>query len=155
MKIIKQPVAENHQRDSELTKTVAAIIDRVRNEGDRALLAYAEQFDHVKLDSLRVSPETIRAAYDQIDAETLETIRFSASQIETFAKAQRDCMKDLNMQSVIPGLEIGHRLIPVERCACYVPAGLHPLPSTALMTIVTARCAGVRHIAACSPAVRG
>lgn len=155
MKTIKQPTAENHQRDSELTNVVSGIIDRVRKEGDRALLAYAEQFDHVKLKALKVDRETIRAAYDLIDAETLETIRFSASQIETFAKAQRECLKDLNMQSRIPGLEIGHRMIPVERCACYVPAGLHPLPSTALMTIITAKCAGVEHIAACSPAVRG
>ena len=155
MKIIKQPTAENHSRDLQLTNTVADIIENVKQNGDKALFEYAEKFDHVKMDSIRVDKEAIKAAYDLVDPETLETIRFSASQIEAFAKAQRECLKDLNMQSSIPGLEIGHRMIPVDRCACYVPAGLHPLPSTALMTIVTAKCAGVKEIAACSPAVRG
>lgn len=155
MKVIKQPTGKNPLRDSQLTKLVADILDRVQNEGDAALYDYAEKFDRIKLDSIRVDEATVKAAYDLIDKDTLETLKFAASQIEFFAKEQRKCLKDLSVQSVIPGLELGHRMIPVERVGCYVPAGRHPLPSTALMTIITARVAGVKEIAACSPAYNG
>ena len=97
----------------------------------------------------------MKAAYSQVDEETLNAIRFSAGQIRFFAQEQRKCLKDLHIQSKVPGLEIGHRMIPVEACGCYVPAGRHPLPSSALMGIVTAKVAGVQRVAACSPAVQG
>ncbi|MDO4960583.1 MAG: histidinol dehydrogenase [Eubacteriales bacterium] len=155
MKIIKQPLAGSHARDSQLTKLVADIIDKVQAEGDSALLSYTEQFDRVKLSLLRVDEATIKAAYDQVEPETVETLKFAAGQIEYFATRQRECLKELSIESKVPGLEIGHRMVPVDRCACYVPAGRHPLPSSALMTIINARVAGVKEIAACSPAFNG
>lgn len=155
MNVLKQPMKKTYERDAQLTQTVMDIIDHVRKDGDKALLEYAAKFDHVELDSVRVSPEAVKAAYSQVDADTLEAIRFSASQIRFFAEEQRKCLKDLDIQSRIPGLEIGHRMIPVERCGCYVPAGRHPLPSSALMGIVTAKVAGVKQVAACSPAFKG
>lgn len=155
MNVLKQPMKKTYERDAKLTQTVTDIIDRIRQDGDRALLEYALKFDHVELDSVRVSPEAVKAAYSQVDEQTLEAIRFSADQIRFFAQEQRKCLKDLNIQSRIPGLEIGHRMIPVERCGCYVPAGRHPLPSSALMGIVTAKVAGVKQVAACSPAFQG
>lgn len=155
MNVLKQPMKKTYERDAQLTRTVMDIIDHVRQDGDKALLEYASKFDHVELNSVRVSPETVKAAYDQVDEETLEAIRFSAGQIRFFAQEQRKCLKDLDIQSKVPGLEIGHRMIPVESCGCYVPAGRHPLPSSALMGIVTAKVAGVKRVAACSPAFHG
>ena len=155
MKVLKQPTKKTYQRDAQLTQTVMDIIDRVRRDGDQALLAYAAQFDKVELSTVRVPPEAVRAAYAQVDESTLEAIRFSADQIRFFAQEQRKCLKDLDIQSRIPGLEIGHRMVPVEACGCYVPAGRHPLPSSALMGIVTAKVAGVKRVAACSPAFQG
>ncbi|MCD8356488.1 MAG: histidinol dehydrogenase [Clostridia bacterium] len=155
MKILKQAEKKTYQRDSALTRTVMDIIDNVRQNGDTALIEYAAKFDHMDIDTVKISPEAVKAAYEQVDQETIDTIRFAAGQIKFFAEKQRECLKDLNIQSRVEGVEIGHRMIPVERCGCYVPAGRHPLPSSALMGIVTAKAAGVMQVAACSPAYKG
>lgn len=155
MKILKQAEKKTYQRDSALTRTVMDIIDHVRADGDKALIEYAAKFDHMDIDTVKISPEQVQAAYEQVDQETIDTIKFAAGQIRFFAEQQRTCLKDLNIQSRVEGVEIGHRMIPVDRCGCYVPAGRHPLPSSALMGIVTAKAAGVKQVAACSPAYKG
>ena len=133
MKVLKQPEKKTYERDAQLTRTVLDIIDNVRAKGDEALIEYAAKFDKMEIETVRVDPETVKAAYGKVDPETVEAIRFSAGQIRFFAEKQRECLKDLDIQSRVPGLEIGHRMVPVERCGCYVPAGRHPLPSSALM----------------------
>jgi histidinol dehydrogenase/sulfopropanediol 3-dehydrogenase len=149
--VIKEPAGESTTRNPELTGTVTAIIKQVRDEGERALLELTEKFDHVPVKTVSVDGGTIAEAYREISKETLNHLRFAASRIRAFAEKQLKCLKPLHYKSGIPGVELGHRLIPVERCGCYVPAGRHPLPSSALMSITTARVAGVGHIAACSP----
>lgn len=131
------------------------IIDHVRDEGDRALLKYAEDFDGVHMESVQVDISSIKKAYDLIDRDTLDAIRFAENQIRFFAEKQKECLKDLNIMGNVEGLELGHRMVPVERAGCYVPAGRHPLPSSALMGIVTAKVAGVKEVVACSPAFKG
>ena len=79
MNVLKQPTKKTYERDAQLTQTVMDIIDHVRKDGDQALLDYAAKFDHVELDSVRVSPETVKAAYEQVDPDTLEAIRFSTN----------------------------------------------------------------------------
>lgn len=155
MKIIKQAEKKTYQRDSALTRAVMDIIDNVRENGDKALIDYAAKFDHIDMQSVKIDREAVQAAYQQVDADTIDTIKFAAGQIKFFAEKQRECLKDLNIQSQVEGVEIGHRMIPVDRCGCYVPAGRHPLPSSALMGIVTAKAAGVKQVAACSPAYKG
>lgn len=155
MKVLKQPAKKTYKRDHNLTITVMDIIDNVRRNGDQALIEYAAKFDKIDIKGVKVSSDEVKAAYERVDTETIEAIKFSASQIRFFAEKQRECLKDLDIQSLIPGLEIGHRMVPVERCGCYVPAGRHPLPSSALMGIIPAKVAGVRKVAACSPAFNG
>jgi histidinol dehydrogenase/sulfopropanediol 3-dehydrogenase len=149
--VIKQAVKKNSGRDPELTKTVAAIIDRVKDGGEAALLELTEKFDKTALKTVRVDSDTIAKAYKEVPEETVKYLQFAASRIRAFAEKQLNCLKPLHYTSDISGVELGHRLIPVERCGCYVPAGRYPLPSSALMSITTARTAGVSHIAACSP----
>ena len=153
MKIIKSATEKTYERDTQLTRAVMDIIDDVRARGDAALLEYTAKFDHLQTHTVKVDPAQVKAAYDLIAPETLEAIRFAESQIRFFAEKQRACLQDLTVQSVVEGLELGHRMIPVERVGCYVPAGRHPLPSSALMGIVTAKVAGVKEVIACSPAV--
>jgi histidinol dehydrogenase/sulfopropanediol 3-dehydrogenase len=149
--VIKQPAGKSAGWDPDLAGTVAAIINRVRGEGEKALIELTEKFDHVPLKTVSVSSDTVAEAYREVPKATLKHLHFAASRIRAFAKRQLKCLSPLHYKSDIPGVELGHRLIPVERCGCYVPAGRHPLPSSALMSIVTARVAGVSHIAACSP----
>ena len=155
MKIIKQPEKKTYERDENLTRTVMDILDNVRENGDKALIEYAAKFDKMDIKTVRVDPELVKAAYHQVDEATLEAIRFSADQFRFVAEQQRTCLKDLDIQSKVPGLEIGHRMVPIERVGCYVPAGRHPLPSSALMGIITAKVAGVKEVAACSPPFHG
>ncbi|MDR3336215.1 MAG: histidinol dehydrogenase, partial [Treponema sp.] len=136
-----------------LTRTVSAIIDQVRDEGEAALLKLTEKFDHVSLKTVKVEGEAVAKAYREIPEETVKQLRFAASRIRAFAERQLACIKPLSYQSDIPGLELGHRLVPVEKCGCYIPAGRYPLPSSALMSIVTAKTAGAPFVAACSPPV--
>jgi histidinol dehydrogenase/sulfopropanediol 3-dehydrogenase len=81
----------------------------------------------------------------------VETLEYAADRIRRFAVRQRECIRELRWEES-PGIVLGHRLIPVDSCGCYVPAGRYPLPSTALMSAIPARVAGVRRVAACSPA---
>ncbi|OPL08540.1 MAG: histidinol dehydrogenase [delta proteobacterium ML8_F1] len=155
MKIIKQAQKKTYERSPELTETVAGIISDLKNGGDQVLVDLARKFDKIEIDSVRVSPEVIQRAYQEVSEETVKHIRFAARQIETFAKAQLDSIRPVNVKSDIPGLELGHRLVPIEKVGCYIPSGRHPLPSSALMSIIVARTAGVEYVAACSPPFKG
>ena len=80
-KIHKQPEKKTYERDAQLTKTVVDIIDNVRTNGDQALVEYAAKFDKMDIQTVRVDPEQVKAAYGKVDPETLEAIRFSAGQM--------------------------------------------------------------------------
>jgi histidinol dehydrogenase/sulfopropanediol 3-dehydrogenase len=149
--VLKQAAGKHSGRDPELAGTVAAIINRVRDEGEAALLELAEKFDKVSLSTVRVDRDAVARAYKEIPEETVTHLRFAAGRIRAFAEKQLECLRPLHYTSDIPGVELGHTLIPVERCGCYVPAGRYPLPSSALMSVVTAKAAGVGYVAACSP----
>lgn len=86
MKILKQAEKKTYQRDAALTHTVMDIIENVQTNGDKALIEYAAKFDHMDIDTVRISPEQVKAAYEQVDEETIETIRFAAGQIRFFAE---------------------------------------------------------------------
>lgn len=155
MEAIKTAEKKTYQRDRNLTETVLEILDSVRSRGDAALLELAKKFDHVDRAGVRVDRAEREAAYRQVEQETVEHLRFAAGQIRWFAEQQLQCMQPLDVQSRIPGVELGHRLVPVEKCGCYIPSGRYPLPSSALMSVITAKVAGVKHVAACSPAFHG
>lgn len=155
MKVIKKAEKKTYQRSQELTNTVSSIIDDVREHGDKTLIALAKKFDGIDIASVKVDRAQIEKAYEQVSEETIQHFRFAAKQIKFFAEQQLKCMQPLNLVSEVPGLELGHRLIPVEKCGCYIPSGRHPLPSSALMSVIVAKVAGVKHVAACSPAFSG
>ena len=140
---------------SALRQTVSAIIDKVRNEGDEALIEYNSKFDGCMRKSLRVSDEEIKAAYEQVSAEELEDIKKAAANIEAFAKAQKETVGTLKDFSPSEGIRLGHRVIAVDSCCCYVPGGGYPLYSTALMLGIPAKVAGVQRVTVCSPVIKG
>ena len=139
---------------ADVTALVAGLISQVRAGGDAALLELTQKFDGVALEGLEVPPSAMKDAYDQVGAETVATLRFAAEQLRTFAAKQLECFSALRCES-LPGIALGHRLIPVSSVGAYVPAGRYPLPSTALHSVIPAKVAGVRHVAACSPPSKG
>ena len=111
-----------------LRETVRDMIETVVSRGDDALREYNSRFDGCERTSLH---------------------------IREFAKAQRRTVSELEDFSPMPGIMLGHRVIPVDSCCCYVPGGGYPLYSTALMLGIPAKVAGVRRVAACSPVMKG
>ena len=155
MKILKKSKERTAEDNRALRDSVTAIIDDVCRRGDTALHEYNEKFDDCHRDVLRISREEIEQAYAQITEQELSDLRMAKSNIEKFAAAQRRTMTELENFSPQPGIYLGHRIIPVSSCCCYVPGGGYPLYSTALMLITPAKVAGVKRIAACSPTVKG
>lgn len=139
----------------ECGRSVAEIIRNVRGSGDRALLEYNARFDGSDRTELRVTREEIDSAYARMTERELSDLRQAAEHIRAFARAQRDCIRELDGFSTVENSVLGHRMIPVSSCGCYVPGGSYPLFSTALMLIIPAKVAGVERVAVCSPAVRG
>ncbi|MDR2491836.1 MAG: histidinol dehydrogenase, partial [Spirochaetaceae bacterium] len=158
MQAVKKAAALPAGADDDLRATVAQILADVKNGGENALLDYERRFDNVCMETVLVPKQartTALAALKTAEPATVEALYCAAARIEEFALKQKECLLPLHYESSVPGLELGHRLAPVQRCGCYVPAGRHPLPSSALMSVVTAKAAGVPYVAACSPPAAG
>lgn len=155
MKTIKEALPRSLADGNELAGRVATIIKEVSTKGDRALFAYNETFDNCHRDALRVSREEIAQAYSRVAAEDVQMMKQAAANITAFATAQRRLFAALEDVSPMEGIALGHRVIPVDGCCCYVPGGSYPLYSTALMLGIPAKVAGVPRVIGCSPAMKG
>ncbi|WP_161874062.1 histidinol dehydrogenase [Ihubacter sp. rT4E-8] len=155
MRIIKKSKERTAEDNRALRDAVTSIIDDVCENGDEALRQYNEKFDDCHRQSLRVSREEIEEAYSRMSKQEIDDLKEAKENIERFAAVQRRTMTEIEDFSPRPGIYLGHRIIPVSSCCCYVPGGGYPLYSTALMLITPAKVAGVRRIVACSPTVRG
>ena len=155
MKTFKGSKKRTAEDRSSLRKAVAEIIERVTEEGDKALRDYNRTFDGCERENLRITEDEIRKAYDKVALSETEDMRKAAANIRAFAEAQRDTIRELKDFSPSEGITLGHRVIPVGSCCCYVPGGGYPLYSTAMMLGIPAGAAGVGRIAACSPVMKG
>ena len=104
MEYLKRSIPRTAQELRSVSEQVAAIIQNVREKGDRAILEYNTQFDKNTRDQFRVTPEEIQAAYAQLTEQEIADLKEAASNIRTFAEAQLQCMKPLDNFSVIPAL---------------------------------------------------
>ncbi|WP_370967648.1 histidinol dehydrogenase [Enterobacter wuhouensis] len=147
---IKRPQGQDAQADRSLTEKVSAIIERVRSEGDAALRAYSQQFDNVVPAQFEVSGQEIAEALEGMDAQTRRDSEFAINQVRRFAQAQLATMQPLEVET-LPGVHLGHRIIPVQTVGCYVPGGRYPILSAPVMSIVPATVAGCELIIACLP----
>ena len=129
---------------------MAGIIDEVRRNGDRALIAFTEQFDKTKLSRVTVIREEIESAYTKVDPKLVELVKNSAANIRRFHELQRP--NDLWLKEVEPGITLGIKTTALDRIGAYVPGGRASYPSTALMCAIPAKVAGVRSVIACTPA---
>lgn len=129
---------------------VAAVLARVRSEGDAALLALTESFDGVHLDRLRVPEREVRAARARVRPELRRALETAHEQLAAYHALEPDPPGDF----VRGGLRVRHLVRPVERAGCYAPGGRARYPSTVLMCAVPARAAGVEQVALCTPPTR-
>ncbi|MDR0198428.1 MAG: histidinol dehydrogenase [Methanomassiliicoccaceae archaeon] len=139
-------------RDSKTDQAVndvLKIIDQVRTQGDKALVELAKRFDKQDIASVAVPRDDIDDAYDEVSEELIEALETAAANIQRFHEMQLD--GDLKLTEVEPGVFLGVKSTPLERIGAYVPGGRAPYPSSALMSIIPARVAGVDEVICCSP----
>lgn len=147
---IKQAAGADAQADASLAATVGDIITQVRLRGDEALQEYSRKFDGVVPEQLEVSALEIEQALAQLDQQTRRDSEFAIAQVKRFAEAQRATLQPLEIET-LPGVHLGHRIIPIETVGCYVPGGRYPILSAPVMSIVPAVVAGCNNIIACLP----
>ncbi len=136
--------------DPEAMSAAAAIVADVRGRGWPALVEYAERFgDRTPGEPLVLERPALLAGLDRFPAADRRLLERAAERIRRFAQAQRAALGDVEL-AVADGT-VGHRVAPVARAGCYAPGGRFPLPSSVLMTAVTARAAGVPEVWVASP----
>jgi sulfopropanediol 3-dehydrogenase len=128
---------------------VSVMLARIAIGGEEAVRDYSRTFDKWEGDII-VSPADLKAAADQVPERLKDDICFAHANIRRFAEAQRATLSDCAVE-ILPGLMAGQKQIPVAAAGCYVPGGRYSHVASAIMTVTTAKVAGVPHIAACSP----
>lgn len=142
--MLKRPVMNTEN----LFDTVRSIINRVKAEGDRAVLEYEEKFDKAILSSLVVSAEEQAEAETLVSEDLQAAIRLAKQNIETFHAAQRFEGKKVETQ---PGVACWQKAVAIEKVGLYIPGGTAPLFSTVLILAVPAKIAGCKEIVLCTP----
>ena len=130
--------------------TVSEIVASVRTRGEQALLEYVERFDGMTSPaaSLRVSPEELQAALDQLDPAVRAGLEIAIANVRAVAEAGLAEDREVALPQ---GQSVTIREVPVRRAAIYTPGGRNPYPSTVVMGVVTARAAGVDEVVVCAP----
>jgi histidinol dehydrogenase len=136
------------QGTEEQRKAVQSIIRSVRDEGDRALVAYTEKFDRVHLDHLKVTEAEIIEAFESVEPEVITIIEEAAENIRLFHEKQKQSSWFTTHEN---GTMLGQKLTPLDSVGVYVPGGTAAYPSSVLMNVLPAKVAGVERIAMVSP----
>ena len=140
--------------DAEVSEIVKNTLKEIEERGDEAVREFAEKFDNYTPKSFKLSQSEIDSLIQQVSIQDLEDIKFAQEQVRNFAQAQRDSMKDIEVETM-PGVILGHKNIPVQSVGCYIPAGKFPMVASAHMSVVTASVAKVPRIIACTPPYKG
>src|SRR5574344_2171163 len=156
MNIIKYPAREEwkkiverpHLDVSQLNNTVKNVLDKVRNEGDKAVIEYEKAFDHVELESLAVNEAEINEAEKFISKELKEALTLAHQNIAHFHESQKFTGSKVVTR---PGVTCWQKSVPIQKVGLYIPGGTAPLFSTVLMLATPAKIAGCSEIVLCTP----
>lgn len=140
--------------DPAVADTVAHVIADIRERGDAAVREYSEKFDKWTPESFKLSHAKIEEIVAQVPQAVVDDIKTVQQNVRVFAQHQRDSLTDFEVETA-PGVHLGQRNVPIAAAGAYAPGGRYPLVASAHMTTVTAKVAGVPHITACTPPIRG
>ena len=145
---LKHELSRSQFSHDDVNTIVKGILDDVKLRGDQALYDYNKKFDNVSLSSLQVTEKEIEDAFNRLDKELLEVIRYSHENIVRYhTKQKRNDFLDKDTDGVI----LGQIINPIEKVGIYVPGGTAAYPSTVLMNAVPAKVAGVEEIVMVTP----
>lgn len=149
VRYLKQVEPRPHRENADIRDVVGVMLANIAREGEAAVVDYATKLDKWSGDIV-LSDEARAAAVAQVPDAIRSDIQFAHDNIRRFAEAQKATIQDCEIE-VIPGLIAGQKQIPIQSAGCYVPGGRYSHVASALMTITTAKVAGVQHITAVSP----
>lgn len=135
---------------TEVEDTVRRMLAEIRDGGDAAVRRFARTLDRWEQDNFRVSNDQIHAVTKRLPETFKEDFALCMANVQDFAKRQRDSMQEFEAE-ISPGITLGQKLIPVSSVGCYIPGGKYPLVSAGIMSVGTARVAGVTKIIGCAP----
>ncbi len=147
---VKAPSRNQVSDNAPVETLVAEILNNVRENGDSAVRDYSLRFDKAEVEVFEVTAAEREAALAELAPQTRADTEFAIANVRRFAEAQLATILPLEIET-LPGVHLGHRVIPIDRVGCYVPGGRYPLLSAPIMTIVPAKVAGVGEVVACLP----
>jgi sulfopropanediol 3-dehydrogenase len=147
---LKQAPPPAPQDRTRLEETVRKMLADIEANRDEAVKRYARELDRWESGAFRVSVDEIRKVARDLPESFKADFEYSLAQVVGFAKRQLDTLKSFETE-LEPGIVLGQKMIPVERVGCYVPGGKFPLVASAIMSVGTAKAAGVSHVVACAP----
>jgi histidinol dehydrogenase len=142
--IIKRPVIDTKS----IEKQVIAVLDDIKNNGDKALKYYTKKFDNVDIQNIKVDEHEIHNAYEKVDSDLKYAISIAAANIRKFHEAQKTEIKYIETTE---GVKCWQKAVAIEKVGLYIPGGTAPLFSTVLMLGIPALIAGCNKIVLCSP----
>src|ERR1700761_6133559 len=156
IRVLKQGAteAEKTEADRKVRQTVEGILEDIVARGDTAVRELSAKFDKWESASFRLRPDEVETLINSLPEQVITDIKFAQTQIRRFAQAQKDALRDIEVET-LPGIRLGHKNIPVNSVGCYVPGGRYPMVASAHMSVLTAKVAGVKRVAACTPPLNG
>lgn len=154
MKIIKDGGHRLFERDPETTAVVSEMLLDLEKNGMDAVRKYSGNFDGWNPDSFELSEPEIQKAISSLDERVILNTDYCQSNVREFAMAQMKTLLPLEIETK-PGVILGHKLIPVRSAGSYTPGGAYPMFGSAQMSIIPAKVAGVKHVSAFTPPVKG
>lgn len=150
--LTQEDMEQMMMREAEFFKVmddVSVIINQVKKENDAALKKFTKEFDGVVLRDIEVEDIEIEDAYEVVKPELIEALENAAANIAAYHGSQVEA--GLTLTEVEPGLILGYKVSPIASVGAYVPGGTAAYPSTALMTVIPAKVAGVVEVIVCTP----
>ena len=135
--------------DEKIQAAVKGMLERIHSEGEEAVKFFAKQFDNWENDFV-LSEEKKQSLIAQVPQSVKDDIDFAHRQVKRFAEAQRDSLVPFEIETE-DGVRLGQKILPVQCAGCYVPGGRYAHAASAIMSVATAKAAGVPFIVACSP----
>ena len=154
IKYLKKSPKTPSTDDSKTTEIVKGLLKEIEISKEEACINLTKKFDNYDGEII-VSKEKIEQINSELDQKTKDDIQFSHERVKKFAEAQlKNYGQDFEVE-LSPGLFAGQKLIPVNTAGCYIPGGRYAHIASAVMSVTTAKVAGVKNIIACSPPKEG
>jgi len=149
MEYIKRSQVEKETESNRIRETVETMLSRIRSEGEPAVIDYAQSLDSWS-DSFVLSEEKKARLIGEVTDQEKQDIGFAHTQVKRFAEAQKASLTEFEIETE-PGVQLGQRIVPINCAGCYVPGGRYAHAASAIMSIATAKVAGVPFVVAASP----